>query len=464
MTSPKLAGLLCLPLFFSACATAPTVTVPPVTATAWQVALPHQGSVAGLADWWQRQGDALLVELIDAAQQVSPSIAAAHSRIEQARATRVAAGAALLPSLDGAAGVSRASQQSLLPSGTTSQIGVQSAWEIDLFGANRATRDGAQARLEGAQAGWHAARVSVAAEVASQYYSLRACQKLLTVARDDAQSRSESARLAQLTAEAGLQAPAVAALARASSAEGKSRATRQETQCEIDVKTLVVLTAMAEPVLRQRLAAVPVELPQSVDLGISSLPAQTLAQRPDVFAAERELTTASAAVGSARAQLYPRLSLSGAIGMANFRSGGVGTNLDTWTVGPLALTLPLFDGGSRSANVDAAVARYQEAEVNYRATVRQAVGEVEQALLTLNSTALQGEDAGIAVEGYRASFVGTESRYKFGLASLVELEDVRRVRLLAETNLVVLQRERALAWIALYRAAGGGWTRPNNNQ
>ena len=191
---------------------------------------------------------------------------------------------------------------------------------------------------------------------------------------------------------------------------------------------------------------------------IASLPADTLTQRPDVFSAEREVAAASAEIGTAHAERYPRLSLSGAIGQSRVRAGGLTSTLDTWSIGPLALTLPLFDGGRRAANVDAAVARYEEAAALYRARVRQAVREVEEALIKLQSTAARGQDARLAVEGYRASFTGTEARFKSGLGSLFELEDARRTLLSAETGLLSLQRERALAWVALYRAAGGGWT------
>ena len=447
----------CLPLLLAACVTTPPVPTPAMP-EAWIAPLPHQGSVSDLAYWWELQGDPLLVRLIGAAQEVSPTLAMAASRIEQARATRVASGAALLPTLDAGASIGRSSQQSLLPLGTTSQAGLQAAWEIDLFGGRHAARNAAQARFEGAQAGWHDARVAVAAEVASQYYDYRACEKLLAVSRADARSRAESSRLVQLSTAAGFQSPASAGLARASAAEGNARATQQQAQCDIIIKALVALTAIEEAALRRQVAEVPGLLPPAAAISIASLPAQILAQRPDVFGAEREVMAAAADVGVAKAQRYPHLSLTGSIGKASFRSDGANITGDTWSIGPLALTVPLFDGGRRSANADAAAARYTEAVAKYRASVRQAVREVEEALVKLQSTADRANDAATAVEGYRASFNGIEARYQNGLASLVELEDARRIRLSAETALIGLQRERVAAWIALYRAAGGGWT------
>jgi NodT family efflux transporter outer membrane factor (OMF) lipoprotein len=449
------------PLLLAACAvTAPPPKVAAPTPAAWQAATPHQASLTDLNAWWQQQGDPVLAQLIAAAQQASPTLSAARSRIFQARAQSTAAGAALLPNLDGSASISRASEQSSLPQGTLSQAGLQASWEIDLFGARRAGRRAAEERLAGAGAQWHEARVSVAAETANQYIALRSCNALLAVALQDAASRKDTARLTDLTTQAGFQSPANAALARASAAEGSSRVTQQEAQCDVAVKALVALTAIDEPDLRQRLAAIAPAAagPNLNPIEIDAIPARVLAQRPDVFNAERAVAAASADVGSAQADRYPRLTLQGNVGVGNFRSGGTNTSLDTWTIGPLGVTVPIFDGGRRSANVDAAHAAYDDAVVGYRAVARQAVREVEEALVNLHSTARRGDDARTALEGYRYAFRATEDLYKNGLASLLQLEDARRTRLNAENALVTLERERNAAWIALYRAAGGGWT------
>lgn len=437
-----------------------------VTASApprWYAPLPHNGTLADLTQWWQQFNDPLLMELLVAAQQASPTVAAAAARIEQSRATRTAAQASLLPTLDGQASASRA-RQPTTGLATSVQAGLQTAWEIDLFGANRGTARAAQARLEGAEAGWHDARVAVAAETANSYVSLRTCERQVVVTGNDAKSRAETARLNALSAEAGFTAPATAALARASAAEASARATQQRAACEIEVKALVALTGLPEPQLREKLAARWTEPARFALIALDPIPARLLAQRPDVYAAEREVAAASNEVGSARADQYPKLSLSGNIAVGRARTGGGTFDLETWSIGPLALTVPLFDGGRRAANVDAAQARYDEAVSTYKARVRQAVREVEEALVLLESARERSDDARVAVEGYRASFQATEARYRAGLASLIELEDQRRAALAAETALVNLQRERIAAWIALYRAVGGGWSRPPEAQ
>jgi multidrug efflux system outer membrane protein len=463
MTMIRLGLALAATLTLTACALpmpqpVPTTNAPPQ----WQAPLPHDGSVLALSNWWQHQGDLLLAQWIEAAQVQSATIAQAGSRIAQSRAERIASNATLLPTLDGAAGISRMSQQSIQPLGTTTQLGVQSTWEIDVFGEKSARLDAARAREDGARASWHEARVSVAAEVASQYYSLRACRQLEVVAQQDAQSRADTARLTELSAEAGFQSPATSALARASAAEASNRAKLQRALCELDLKSLVALTGLDEAQLRQKMTDSAQNNAPAPRFAIAALPAQTLSQRPDVYGAERDVAAASFDVGNAEAQRYPRLSLSGLVGIGSFRSGGQSLQATAWTIGPLQLSVPLFDGGRRLANVDAAKARYDLAVVTYRARVRQAVREVESALVNLDSSAARAVDAQTALDGYRVFYLATDSRYRGGLANLLELEDARRTSLAAENAVVTLQRERNLAWIALYRAAGGGWAAPQS--
>ena len=473
-------SLLGIALFLSGCAAnAPPATVAVSAPPQWYAALPkavaaistvtpanslpHNGSLTSLSQWWQQQNDMLLVDMINAAQVVSPSVITARSNIQQAQASRTASAAALLPVLDAFGNFSRGRSASLnrtttAPISNNSQLGLQTSWEIDLFGQNEASLNADSERLLGSEARWHEARILVAAEVASQYYGLRACEQLLTVTSADAASRFETSRLTDLLTKAGFGAPATAALARATAAEGNSRITQQRAECDVNVKALTALTGWNEPDLRQKLVQSPVAPPQQSMTSISSVPAEVLSQRPDVYSAARELNAASFEVGSARAQRYPRLSIGGNIAANRFDSRFVSQRFNTWSIGPVALTVPLFDGGAADANVDAAKARYEEAAGKYRGVARQAVREVEEALVNLQSTNDRGSDTLIAADGYRASFAGTEARYKAGLASLVELEEARRVLLAAQSAVVLLERERRNAWIALYKALGGGWS------
>ncbi len=453
----KLAPLVAA-LALSACSSLmPPAHVDMVAPPQWHAPLPHQGTVGSLTQWWQQQGDPLLVELIAAAQAVSPTVAQALARVEAARAQQAAAHAALVPNVSAQAAGSRGVSQPGLPVTTTQQVGLQAQWEIDLVGANRAVSHAAQANVEGSQAQWHDARVSVAAEVANLYYSLSTCTRQLALAQRDAASRQETARLTEINAKAGFLAPSVGAMARASAAEGNSRLTQQGALCELDTKALVALTAVSEPALKEKLALAIAKPSQAAPISVASVPAQTIAQRPDVFAAERDVMVASAQVGAAKAQRLPRLSLAGSIAGTRLRTNGVNEEGATWSFGPLAVSLPIFDGGQRAAAVTSSEANYQAVVIGYQGKVRQAVREVEEALVTLHSTEARAEDARVSTQGYAESLAATQSRFGQGLASLVELEDARRNALASESAQLGLGLERNRAWVALYRALGGGF-------
>ncbi|MEO7055260.1 MAG: efflux transporter outer membrane subunit [Caldimonas sp.] len=427
-------------------------------ATEW----PHGGSGEGLARWWTQFDDPLLARLIDAAEAVSPSVASAGSRIAQARATRAAATAALLPSLDASVSAGRGRQDVSIPLGNTQRAGLQASWELDVFGRNRAGRNAADARLFGAEASWHDARVAVAAETANDYVSLRACEARLAQARLDAGSRAETARLTELSRQAGFESPANAALTRASAAQALLGVKQQGEQCDISVKALVALTAIAEPGLRALLGPAAGRLPVPAAIDVPGVPAAALAQRPDVYARGRDVVAASAEISQAEAARLPRIAIGGSVGYGRYESALGTFSGSTWSLGPVSVSLPIFDAAARRADVVAARARYDAAASTYAATLRGAIREVENALITLQGTADRSADAQTAADDFALSTRATEARYKSGFGTLFELEEARRSALTAQNTLIDLRRERVAAWIALYRALGGGWAGPDS--
>jgi len=445
-------------LCLSGCALGlPPTQVASQVSSQWHAPLPHHGQLVQMRDWWKAQQDPLLLDLLDAAQDANPSVAQAAARLQSARASQATARAALVPRVDASLATSRGQTQPLTPVATSTNGGLQASWEIDLVGANRVASQAANAQVQAGQAQWHDARVAVAAELANGYFTWRTCTRLTQIAEPDAASRQETSRLTELLVRAGVARQGDLALARAGAADARSRQSQQAAQCDVALKGLVALTAWEEGALRQRLSK---PLNPSTELpafGVTELPAQTISQRPDVFAAERDVVVASAAVGSAQAQQWPRLTLSGSIGGLRYSALGTDSDLTTWSIGPLALTVPVFDAGQRAANVDLAQANYTQSVVAYRAKVRGAVREVEEALVTLHSTQARSADAALALDGYAKTLEGARLRYEQGMASLVELEEARRLTLAAESALAALQLDRQRAWVALYRAAGGGW-------
>nr|WP_320166041.1 efflux transporter outer membrane subunit [uncultured Methylophaga sp.] len=449
-------------LFLSGCASTfsedITDDIDSLVASRWHAPLPHNGELEKLNQWWSQFDDPLMLQLIADAQQVSPTLAQAVANIADARAAVVNSRAALLPSLDGSVNVEKSrSDISASPINLTS-AGLQASWELDIFGANSAAADATSARLAFSQADWHDARILVAAEVANTYTELRACEAKVQQYQQDATSRVNTSRLTKLSVKAGFRPPAEAALATASAAQGKIILVQQQTQCDLLIKTLTALTAQDETALRSELAVANAMLPQETALTVSSVPAEVISQRPDIYAAAREVTAASADANQAQAQRWPRITLSGNISASSMKSSGVSTDGSTWSIGPVAITLPLLDGGSRRANAEAARIRYDVALTIYAARLREAIQEVENALVTLQSTATRSMDADIAETGFERSYEATESSYKAGIASLFDLEDARRSMISAKIATIELQRERIAAWIAFYRAVGGGWS------
>jgi NodT family efflux transporter outer membrane factor (OMF) lipoprotein len=474
ITSPALLAVLALALtpWLNGCAGARGLLAtvgpeyaPPAAAAAaqWQALQPrpHGASSAGLSAWWGQFKDPALDALMASAQQHSATLAQAAARIEQARAALIAAGAASLPSLDATAAANRAAFTFGGPTAIREQVqlGLQSSWEIDLFGGRAREREAAAAQLASGNAAWHDARVSLAAEVGNAYLNYRYCEIQVQLAAADARSRGETARLAEVMGNAGLQAPADVALARGSAADARSTLARQRSLCDLSIKGMVALSALEEPALRRLLAQSDrvVRLPQPAQFEIAALPAQVLVQRPDVAAAERDVAAASARIGVQEAQRYPSLSLSGNVAPTRISIGNApALNVRTWSIGP-SMTLPLFDGGRNAANIESARAQYAAAEATYRARVRQAVREVEEALVRLAGATERFKDVETSVSGYRTALQAAEDRQRNGLANLVELEEVRRSALSAEAAQAALEQERVGAWIALYRATGGGW-------
>jgi outer membrane protein, multidrug efflux system len=446
----------------SACAAVgPTYQAPAAEALAlpstWQAALPHQGQAAQLQGWWARLGDPVLVELQRLANANNPSMQKAAAQIESARASLASSKAAGVPTLTGSGSATRAnaSTGTSIVSGTIS-AGLDASWELDLFGSVRRNVEASEATAQAREADWNDTRVSLAAEVATDYITYRACLATLKLTRDDAASRRATARITMGSWRDGASSSADATLAEASAASGRAGELAQEAECEVDLKALVPLTGLAEPALRQLLNSDAAHPLQSAPFAVQSLPVALLSQRPDLVAKERALAAANAGIGVAEASRYPRLSLSGSIARSAVASGGAQVSSTPWSFGP-SLSLPLFDGGAAKASVRSAEASYVIALADYRQAVSTAVREVEQNLVRLACAEAREADVQHSAEGYRTVANATEASWRAGSDSLLSYEQTRRDAISAEQSLIAVQRDRLLYGVALYKAVGGGW-------
>lgn len=460
-TTAKITLLACVLALAGCAAVGPDYKAPEAaTAAQWQTALPHSGQETSLENWWAQWNDPNLTRLIEAALADNPSLDKALASIASARASLASANAGFAPSLDGSASVTRARQQQ--QSGTTSTLtsrsaGFDASWELDLFGKVRRSAEAAQASLQARVDDWHDARVSLAAEVADTYVQYRACLLLVDAYTQELASMEKTAQATDVSVKAGFTSRADGSLARASLASTQSSLQAQRVQRDLLVKSLVALTGLDEAQLLAQLAQWDgggKALPQPAVFRVASLPADVLRQRPDVASLERALAAASAAIGAAQADLYPSLSLSGAVSIS---ASSLASGITSWSFGP-ALSLPLFDGGKRRAAVASAEADYQSTLAAWRQGVRGAVKEVEQALVNLDGVAYRSERAALAAREYRAFLEATEVRWHAGSVSLLTLEEARRSALSSQIESLTLQRDQVQYWIALYKAVGGGWT------
>lgn len=450
----------------TACASGPPYQRPAASALpTFHAPLPTATkALEDLSLWWQQFDEPLIAELVNLAQQHSPTLGQAQARIAQARANLDIASASLFPVVGATASARR--QKSGDAFNTFSSYGGDAKWELDLFGANRSLRANSDALLESNVLQWHQLRVTVAAEIAATLINYRSCRANTLLQEQDLRSRQQTEQLTQLKIKAGFTAPADGNLLLAALADARQRLAAQRADCELYIKAMVALSGLQEDVLRTKLAAgetkvlanandtgMQFSLPQPRDLLVLKVPAQVLAQRPDIAALEREMAAAHAAINNAEAARWPQVTLTGDITLGGL---GFGKHTNGWSFGP-GITLPLFNGGRLRANIALAQARYNEATENYRQQVTNAVREIEEALVRLDSSHQRFDDAVLAAQNYSKFLAGTQSLYQSGGSSLLDLESARRELLNARLNQLNVQKERVLAWITLYKALGGGW-------
>lgn len=438
---------------------------PLATPAQWQTPRPHDGSVNGLKNWWAQFHDPVLDQLLADAQQDNPSLDIAVANIRVARANVQSARAQGIPDLSSTSSInkSKGGGGGAFPASTieVDSISLDASWELDLFGKVKAAKQAAKAQLEAKKIAWHDARLTLAAEVANNYVNYRACQASVAALKQALDSRAETARLTGISAKAGFTAPADLALAEAATRASESTLDGQQAECDGLIKALVALTNQPEASLRTQLAQGPQALPQPAMFDVETLPAQLLVRRPDLAIDERNLAEASANIGVAKAQLYPSLSLTGSIGYRRTNFNGTVTRTDSWSYGP-SLKLPIFDGGTLRADLAEARANFDSLLATYQQDVRNAVKEVEQALVNLNSASRRAQSEQASAQQYQQYFSAAEINWKSGGLDLLSLEDARRQKITAELNLITQQKNRVLQWIALYKAFGGDWLETQN--
>ncbi|RZL32648.1 MAG: efflux transporter outer membrane subunit [Rubrivivax sp.] len=452
----------------AACTTPPPAEPPTSTAipAAWRSPLPHGGSTAALSAWWQAFDDPQLARLVERAEAQSPTLAQAAARRRQAEAGAAQARAALLPELTANAQAQRGRNLSAVPGNSTQASATFNAsWEIDLFGSQRAAAAAEAAQAGAATADWHAARVSLAADVAQAYVQLRLAQAREESAELDLRFAEQIAAWGRQQQAAGLVNASDAALLNTERAIASANRSQWRAEAQIALQSLALLCGERGEVLAAELAPPAVagqgfELrrtqPQAPVFDVAALPAQLLAQRPDLAAAHQRWIAATYQQRSIDAQRWPQLSLAALAGETRLRVGGASSNATLWAFGP-SLSLPLFDGGLRKARSAGAEAAADEAAAALQAQWQTAVAEVEEALQRVTASGERFTE----VEAVRREWEGiarrTGAQATAGLQSGPQRNTTFRNALAAYDAVLSVRAEQSLAWIRLYRSLGGGW-------
>lgn len=412
-----------------------------------------------LTEWWVLFKDPVLNELVAQAQQNNADVQIAVARLAQAQALARQAGAALYPTLNMTASGTRASSgTSVSPSGVgfqanTAQVGLVTSYEIDVWGRVRRNIESATAVATASQYEQDSVRLTLSALVTNTYLRLRALDAQIDVVTNSVKTRENSLRVAQAKLDGGLVSPIDVSQARAAKAASEANLSELTRQRAIVQNQLGILTGQLQ------LALAPVDLRglPIPPIPPAGLPSTLLESRPDVNRVEQELRAANARIGVATANFFPTLSLTGVFGAQSVDFSAFLTGQSTvWSAG-LGLLQPLFSGGSLTARLDFAKAQQQEVLGNYVKVVRNAFGEVGDALVSVNQT-LQTErhlteQVAAATKAQELATV----RYEAGYVDYLNVLEAQRVQNEANLAFVLNRSLRLQAGVDLFKALGGGW-------
>ncbi len=404
--------------------------------------------------------DPALDDLVAIALTENADLQAAVARVDQALAVAGATRADFFPqlALDGTAR-RESTLQSGHRAGDYARLPGVAAWELDLWGRIRHSTTAARAEAGSAAALHDAARVSLAAEVAQTYYTLRALQLEADIVARNVTTRRDARRIIADRAEIGSSSPLD--LARADTELALAEAdlaavAQQESRLQHALDVLLGREASRAHAAAVGLAPLP-----AAPTVPAALPADLLQRRPDIAAAENTLAAASARIGVARAAFFPTISLTGSAGWESDEFNGFFDSSNAvWSFGP-RLYLPLFQGGRNRANLNRAEAAFAEQSARYRATVLRAFQDVADALAANRFLTEQTAATQRAATAARRASTLSRDRYDAGAVSYLEVVDAERGALETERAAVRLEGQRLVATAGLIRALGGGWQPPN---
>jgi multidrug efflux system outer membrane protein len=446
-------------LALAGCTVGPNYKRPPVTAPAQTRGQVSPVEAASFADqpWWNVFHDDALKSLIAEALKNGYDIRLAAWRVEEARANAGIVRSQEFPLIQGQVQAGRGQQSQFSPSGRVVgdilQVNLGVSWELDLWGRIRRSNEAALARYLASEEARRGIYLSLASDVATNYFQLRSLDLQLEIARSSSGTFQETFNLFNQRLQGGVASALETSSAEALLASTAANIPDLERQIAAQENQLAFLLGRNPGPIPRGAALNDQFLPPDIPPG---LPSDLLERRPDLRQAEQGLIAANAGVGIANADFFPRISLTSALGGVAPQVSELVGNGRTWSLGGGLLT-PVFQGQRLRDQYRVAVAQWEEARVQYEQSVTNAFNEVSTALIAYQKLAEVETQRARAVAAYREAVRLSNERYGAGLSAYLEVLQAEQQLYPAENLLAQARYNRLVTLVRLYRALGGGW-------
>ena len=472
MKEKNIFSLLLAAALVSGCAVGPNYHQPLVHApTHWSEPLGGGETNAGTAtvEWWKNFHDPELDSLVGRAVRSNLDLRVAQARVREARAQYGIASADLWPTVDGSGSYSRSRQSKNQPilgsepipasvpfENNVYQAGFDASWEIDVFGGRRRAVEAAGAQVSASEFGRRDVLITLLGDVAQNYVDLRGYQQRLAIANENIESQEKSLAITQDRFAKGLARELDVEQASTVLATTRAEVPTLESSIQTAMHRLEVLIGQQPGTFRAELSQsspIPAQPPQVP----VALPSELLLRRPDVRQAERQLAAATANIGVAKSDLFPKFYLTGAAGLQSISASDWFTgNSQFWSVGP-TMQWRIFDAGRIRANIKVQNARQEQALASYEQTMLTAFEEVENGLVLYAKEQVRRRSLQDAVVSSQKSLETANKLYASGLTAFLNVLDAERSLYQAQDALVQSDRTISANLISLYKSLGGGW-------
>lgn len=417
-----------------------------------------------ITTWWTKFKEPKLDGLIERALEANQDLRIAISRVDEAKAARAIARADFFPQVTAGAGATRSKVSetvngvpgvSITPTNLFN-LNLDASWEVDVFGGTRRNVEAATADLQAAAENARDVQIGLISEVASAYLELRGYQARKSVAERNLKSQKDTLELTRTRQTVGVSNDLDVARAEAQTEATAASIPVYESALRKSIYRLGVLLggppgSVVDDLIGYKGQPV---APPAVPVG---LPSDLLRRRPDIRRSERELAAATARIGVAVADLYPKFSITASAGQSALETGQLfNGHSGFWSLGP-SLNWPIFTAGKIRANISVQNARQEQAAATYEKTVYSAMEDVEGSLISFGQEQKRYASLTKAVSATRRASALANDRYKAGLEDFLTVLEADRQLLAAEDAQVTSQTQVSLNLVRLYKSLGGGW-------